>query len=91
MDSLVSVKGQLHPQTYVSLGSNLHVHKGRQNSDILVFSPEYPVKKELIPDIDTGKELHSLCHFISFATAVMNVVSVPCKACFSLSTSPRSL
>lgn len=90
MDFLVNVKGQLHPQAYVSLGSNFHVHKRRQNSGILVISSEYPIKKELIPDIDTGKELHCPCHFVSFAMAVMNVTSVPCKMCFSQSSS-RSL
>lgn len=68
MDSLVNVKGQLLPQAYMSLGSNFLVHKRRQNSDILVISSEYPIKKEFIPVIDIGKELHSRCHFVCFAT-----------------------
>lgn len=54
MDSLFSVRGQLRPPAYVFLGWNLHVRKTRQNSDILVISLEYRIKKHVFSGIEMG-------------------------------------
>ena len=59
VDSLLSVRGQLRPPAYVFLGSHLRVCKSRQKSDILVVSPEYPIKKDLFPGVETGEEMTS--------------------------------
>lgn len=48
VDSLLSARG-----------SNLHVCKSRQNSDISAISPEYPIKKDLLPGIEAGEEMTS--------------------------------
>lgn len=54
VDSRLSVRGQLHPPMYVFLGSNLHICKRRQNSDILAISLKYLIKKDFFPGIETG-------------------------------------
>lgn len=49
-----SKRSQLCLSAYVCLGSSLHVFRRSKNSDILVISPEYPVKEDVFPVIEMG-------------------------------------
>lgn len=80
-----SKRGQLCLPAYVCLGSSLHVFRRSKNSDILVISPEYLVKKDLFPVIEMGGNDLAILSF--FTMEVMTVVSFPARACFLQSTS----
>lgn len=49
-----SKRGQLYLPAYGCLGSSLYVFRRSKNSDILVISLEYPVKKDFFPVIEMG-------------------------------------